>query len=290
MFNRNGSNNGPSDGTGDGIVHINGNGRQPDAAPASSTGQAIVGEHDLLWDGLSPTVTEQLNNPLDPALVSQRKGRANRDYVYVEGRTAIDQANRIFGFGGWGYEVVGEVTQWQNEHADPQTGEVKRVRSYAATVKVTVPGAPSRTDVGFHTVAEENGEGHETAYKGCVTDGLKRALRSFGAQFGNALHGDGETDAVASVSEQALAPSLRKALVGLGASQGLGEQQVREAVRSRTGKDFEELRASELARMVEGAAVKLQQARTVEAAPQPAAPAPAASRQAAGDTEMKAAA
>ncbi len=267
-----------------GTVHNNGssNGVRPVDATA--------GEHDLGWDNLSPAVTEQLNNPLDPALVSQRKGRANRDYVYVEGRTAIDQANRIFGFGGWGYELVGEVTQWQNEHTDPQTGEVKRVRSYAATVKVTVPGAPPRTDVGFHTVAEESGEGHETAYKAAVTDGLKRALRSFGAQFGNALYGDGGADAVASVPEQALVPSLRKALVGLGASQGLGEQQVREAVRSRTGKDFEELPASELARMVEGAAVKLQQSRTVEAAPQQATPAPAAPRQAAGGTEMKAAA
>ena len=52
MFNRNGSNNGPSDGTGDGIVHINGNGRQPDAAPASSTGQAIVGEQAAQDDRL----------------------------------------------------------------------------------------------------------------------------------------------------------------------------------------------------------------------------------------------
>ena len=119
-----------------GTVHNNGssNGVRPV--------DATVVEHELLWDGLPPAVTEQLNKPLDPVLVSHRKGRGNRDYAYVEGRTAIDQANRIFGFGGWGYEVVGEVTQWQNEHADPQTGEVKRVRSYAATVKATVPGAP----------------------------------------------------------------------------------------------------------------------------------------------------
>ena len=76
------------------------------------------------------------------------------------------------------------------ENVDPKTGEVTRIRAYAATVRVTVPGAPSRTDVGFHTVAEENGEGHETAYKGAVTDALKRALRTFGDQFGNALYGE----------------------------------------------------------------------------------------------------
>ena len=52
------------------------------------------------------------------------------------------------------------------ESVDPKTGEVTRIRAYAATVRVTVAGAQSRTDVGFHTVAEENGEGHETACKG----------------------------------------------------------------------------------------------------------------------------
>ena len=44
MFNKNGSNNG----TGNGVVHANGNGHKPDAA--------IPAEHDLLWDGLSPAV------------------------------------------------------------------------------------------------------------------------------------------------------------------------------------------------------------------------------------------
>ena len=55
------------------------------------------GDHDLLWDGLSPAVTQKLSEPLDPSLVSRRKGRGNRSYSYVEGRTAIEQANRIFG-------------------------------------------------------------------------------------------------------------------------------------------------------------------------------------------------
>ena len=61
----NGNNNGHhSNGTGNGLVHVNGH--KPDAA--------IVSEHELLWDGLSPAVTNALGQPLDPALVSQRKG------------------------------------------------------------------------------------------------------------------------------------------------------------------------------------------------------------------------
>ena len=36
-------------------------------------------------------------------------------------------------------------------------------------------------------MTEETADGHETALKGAVTDGLKRALRSFGDRFGNGL-------------------------------------------------------------------------------------------------------
>ena len=34
-------------------------------------------------------------------------------------------------------------------------------------------------------------ESHEQAEKGAVTDAVKRALRTFGEQFGNGLYGDG---------------------------------------------------------------------------------------------------
>ena len=228
---------------------------------------SIIGDHDLLWDGLSPAVTQKLSEPLDPSLVSRRKGRGNRSYSYVEGRTAIDQANRIFGFGGWGHEVVGEVVLREIDSVDPKTGEVTRIRAYSATVRVTVPGAPSRADVGFHTVAEENGEGHETACKGAVTDAMKRALRTFGDQFGNALYGEqpaaGQPAKRAGAADS-LAPSLRKKLVDLGVEQGFDEEQLHAAVKGKTGKSLDELTAPELSPLVEGAARKLRQMREAQ--------------------------
>ena len=229
---------------------------------------AIVNGHDLLWDGLPPAVTNALEQPLDPALVSRRKGRGNRHFTYVEGRTAIDQANEIFGYGGWGHEVVGDVTLREIENVDLKTGEMKRIRSYAAKVRVTVTGAPSRTDVGFHTVAEESAEGHETAYKGAATDALKRALRTFGDQFGNALYGeqaDAGQPAKRSGSADTLAPSLRKKLIALGVEQGFDEEQLHAAVKGRTGKSLDELTAAELTPLVEGAATKLRQMREAQA-------------------------
>ena len=249
-------------------THRNGstNGVQPDTAPLGDK------ELDLLWDGLPPRVSTGLAQPLDPALVSSRRGRAGRTYPYLEGHVAIAEANRVFGHGGWGYEVVGDVNLRDIQMVDAKTGEVRTSHAYAATVRVDVPGAPSHTDVGFRAVNDDTVEGHDTAYKGAVTDALKRALRSFGDQFGNALYGDpakqspvrhapetpqgrGRDD---DPSGSQLA-ALRTGLINLGAEQGFGEEQVREATRSRTGKELEELTVDELEPLVKSAARKLKE-------------------------------
>ena len=267
------SNNGHhSNGASNGLVHANGH--KPEAAiiegtdPASSAGQA------LLWDGLSPAVTQALSQPIDPALVSQRRGRAGRTFSYIEGHIAISEANKVFGFGGWGFELVENVTLRRIETVDAQTGEVKVTNAYTAPVRVTVPGAPPRTDIGFHAVTEETADGHETAVKGAVTDGMKRALRSFGDRFGNGLYGD-QTPANApsrpqSVPVQARAdgkPSqadnrvqpLRKQLLELAGEQGFDEAQVRAAVQRQTGKDMDDLTADEIRPLAESAANKLRE-------------------------------
>ena len=182
MFNRNGSNNGNGVHQDTALATRNGNGHKPDAA--------IVTEHDLLWDGLSPAVTQALGQPLDPSLASQRKGRGGRVFDYLEGHVVIEQANTIFGYGGWGYELAGDVTLRRIETVDTQTGEVTVSQGYSAPVRVTVSGALPRTDLGVHPVAEDTLDGHDTAMKGAVTDGMKRAFRSFGVQFGNGFYGD----------------------------------------------------------------------------------------------------
>ena len=76
----------------------------------------------LHWDALAPVVSEALAQPLETALVSQRKGRGGRQFSYIEGHTAIDQANQVFGYGGWGYELVGDVTMRTIKSADSRTG------------------------------------------------------------------------------------------------------------------------------------------------------------------------
>ena len=294
MFNRNGKNNGNGVHNGAAVASRNGNGHKPDAAPASSAGQAIPAEHELLWDGLSPTVTEALGQPLDPELVSQRKGRGGKDFDYLEGHIVIEQANRIFGRGGWGYEQVGDVTLRRIETVDTQTGEVTVSQAYSATVRVTVAGALPRTDSGFHPVTEETADGHDTALKAAVTDGMKRAFRSFGVQFGNGFYGDQSPPTAQPRPRRVPAPAngnsrqpqpkspvrqaqslpstgsrggrnescvltLRKRVSELATKQGFDEEQVRAAVRKQTGKDLDELTAAELGPLVKAAAKKLQE-------------------------------
>ena len=247
----------------------NGNGAHPDA------GESLP---PFLWDGLAPAVVRALEEPLDPALVSHRKGRANKTFPYLEGHTVIDEANAIFGHGGWGYELLGDVVLREVENADPRTGEVRRFRAYAAAVRVTVPGAQPRTDVGYHAVAEETADGHETAVKGAVTDGMKRALRSFGQRFGNGLAGEqspaaparepartgkepappaapddapATQETPADTADEALA--LRERILALGATQGFDAAQVEAAVKGKTGKAMEELDAPALQALVEAA-------------------------------------
>ena len=257
-------------------IHTNGNGTRPTNGAAPTTPISLNGG-EFHWDALSPNVNDALRQPLDPALVSERKGRGGRRFSYIEGHTAIDQANQVFGYGGWGYELVGEVT----------LREFKSGAAYSATVRVTVPGAPSRTDVGFQPVSDDSAEGHETAYKGAVTDALKRALRSFGDRFGNGLYGDPLTSAgqnrplprprsdqrsaQASASrssrsngtgprtEDSDARKLRAQLIDLSAQQGFSEEQVRAAVLRKTGRDLAELGVDDLTPLIASAADKLQQ-------------------------------
>ena len=223
---------------------------------------AVVPQDDLLWSSIPPAVISELDTPIDPALVSQRKGRGGKKFSYIEGHTVIDEANRVFGYGGWGYDVVGDVTLREIDNVDTETGEVRRIRAYAANVRVSVPGAPPRSDIGFHAVVEDNTDGHETAIKGAVTDGLKRALRTFGARFGNALYGEPQTGIVEVTKEPSNRPevvrqSLCIRLFELGKAQGFDAEQVEAAIKGRTGRAITQVSIDELTDLVAAAEKKV---------------------------------
>ena len=181
------------------------------------------------------------------------------------------------------------------ETVNPQTGEVKVEQGYSAPVRVSVAGALSRTDVGVHPVAEDNFDGHDTAIKGAVTDGLKRAFRSFGVQFGNAFYGDQPQVGNQPQPQRVPAPAkgnsgqapsngmspvrqaqdrrnesqeemLRRRLFEIAAEQGFDDDGVRTAVVNQKGKSIDDLTAAELGPLVEAAANKLRQMQQAQAA------------------------
>ena len=125
---------------------------------------------------------------LDGRRVKTRQ-QGNISLSYLEGYDIIDTANFAFGFGNWGYEVK-ELQQVSEETNQNQN----RVIGYKAVVTVTVfdvhhKSYVVREDVGFGTgIARDYASAHESGAKEAVTDALKRAFRTFGNQFGNALY------------------------------------------------------------------------------------------------------
>ena len=113
---------------------------------------------------------DALAAPLDLNNVKQRKGAGGRKLDYISGEHAIAEANRIFGFDGWSCETVHMECVKEN----PIT--------YIARVRVRAGGV---TREGW---GGDNGNDHENAVKSAETDAIKRALRTFGNQFGLPLY------------------------------------------------------------------------------------------------------
>jgi DNA recombination protein Rad52 len=121
----------------------------------------------------------ELDKPLLRENVKIREGR----FSYIEGHHAIREANRIFGFDGWGHSIDSFEMVDCGKNAK---GNI--VMSAQAIVTVTAIGKVS-TDIGYGSgIAKSLDAAREGAGKEAVTDALKRALRVFGDPFGNALY------------------------------------------------------------------------------------------------------
>lgn len=129
-----------------------------------------------------------LEAPLDGKRV-KRRDQGNITLSYLEGYDIIDHANKLFGFDGWSYAInnLEQVSEEINEKNN-------KVVAYRALITVTVYGTKHqlfvlRSDVGYGIgIANNYALAHESGGKEAVTDALKRTMRSFGSQFGNALY------------------------------------------------------------------------------------------------------
>lgn len=203
--------------------------------------------------GLPQEVLDLLAQPLDPALVRERVKADGTVFAYLEAEIVVSQANRIFGFGGWGAEALGEPRYHAVEVVDPSSGEVLALGFYTVAVRVTVSGCPPKGDVGSGFVAERTLEEHSNAAKAAFTDGMKRAFRQFGQQFGHNLN-ERQPRTLASPAKL---DELRQRVLALSSRLGVDEPRTREWFAKRCGADLDEAGERELTTTIKALANEL---------------------------------
>ena len=129
--------------------------------------------------------TQQLSQPINPDNVSFREGGGGLKLAYVESWHVIQEANRIFGFGGWSSETLEArlVSEGKDNYGNS-------IFSYIAKVRVTVGNVIREGYGSGHGRGGKmsDGEKHESAIKEAESDARKRALMQFGDQFGLSLY------------------------------------------------------------------------------------------------------
>ncbi|XP_071810141.1 uncharacterized protein [Asterias amurensis] len=125
-----------------------------------------------------------LRQRLGPEFISQRSGAGGQKLAYIEGWRLISLANEMFGFNGWSHSVT-----HQNIDFVDQAGS-KYFVGVSAFVKVQLKDGVFHEDIGYGVSEGMRSKALsiEKARKEAVTDGLKRALKSFGNGLGNCLN------------------------------------------------------------------------------------------------------
>ena len=126
-----------------------------------------------------------LNQKINKDNVSFRSGGGGQQLAYVESWHVIQEANRIFGFDGWSCETL--EARLVSESKDSYGNSIF---SYIAKVRVTVGNIIREGYGSGHGRGGKmsDGEKHESAIKEAESDALKRAMKSFGDQFGLSLY------------------------------------------------------------------------------------------------------
>lgn len=150
------------------------------------------------------TRKELLDQKLSKDAVMKRI-QGGAEVSYVGGWTVIENANRIFGYQGWEFEL-GELTQVEFSEVEKldKQGKVDKKGwriAYIATGTARIfaerdsggncINSPTDfRDVGFGNAVsyQSIGDAVESAVKEAATDCLKRCLRFMGNQFGLALY------------------------------------------------------------------------------------------------------
>ena len=135
---------------------------------------------------------EQLLKPLNPTRVAKRQ-QAGRNLSYLEAWDVKAHLIRIFGFGGWSWNVTtadvafedqNDKGQWQVGYKVIGTLLIHSLKCEYTEAAIGSASLPQR------------GEAHDMAIKTAESDALKRAAINLGTQFGLSLYDNGSLNDV----------------------------------------------------------------------------------------------
>ena len=131
-------------------------------------------------------VQELLETRLTKDEIATRDGGGAGKVSYIEAWRVIEKAQTIFGFNGWSSRILDIHKEYEDQNAQTQRWNV----GYTCIIRVELKDGTFHDDVGFGSVHNERDRGKaiENARKEAVSDGVKRALRYFGAALGNCVY------------------------------------------------------------------------------------------------------
>lgn len=134
-------------------------------------------------EGEQLAIDTALRKRLGANYLSTRPAAGGQRVVYIEGWRLIELANSIFGFNGWSHTVSSSTIDF----VDHCNG--KFYVGVSAFVRVQLRDGAFHEDIGYGVSEGMRSKALslEKARKEAVTDGLKRALKSFGNALGNCL-------------------------------------------------------------------------------------------------------
>lgn len=127
---------------------------------------------------------EALQSPLESTRIKSRQAGFG-PVDYLPAHDVLRRANEIFGYDGWS----GRIVELEHEFTT-ETSDGKWTVVYRCSYEVCVADR-SHQDVGVGVATRSRrSEAIENAIKFAVSDGIKRALRAWGDQFGLSLYAD----------------------------------------------------------------------------------------------------
>lgn len=135
---------------------------------------------------------DQLLKPLNASRIAKRSGGGGKSLSYLEAWDVKAHLIRIFGFGGWSWNVI------QADIAYEEQGERNWAVGYKVIGCLTIHDLHASYTEAAVGGAQLPGRGdaHDMAIKTAESDALKRAAINLGDQFGLSLYNNGATKPV----------------------------------------------------------------------------------------------